>query len=98
MRCREDKMRRANLTVLAIVVVLVGPRLMAQTPNAFTAEDILKVATASILDLTEDGSRVAVAIRKLEDNATTDHRRFGDPTYVAPSMVDLVVYDTRTGT
>jgi dipeptidyl aminopeptidase/acylaminoacyl peptidase len=90
-------MRKAHLAVFAIVVVLLGPRPLAQTTNAFTAEDILKIATASILDVTEDGTRVVVAVRKLEDNATTDHRRFGDPTYVAPSMVDLVVYDTRSG-
>ena len=58
---------------------------------------MLKVATASVLDLTEDGARVAIAVRTLQDNADTDHRRFGDPTYVAPTMVDLRVIDTRTG-
>src|SRR5262245_20955336 len=56
-----------------------------------------KVATASVLDLTEDGSRIAVAPRTLENNPTPDHRRFGDPTYVAPSLVDVMVYDTRSG-
>jgi dipeptidyl aminopeptidase/acylaminoacyl peptidase len=69
----------------------------AQTLSPFTAEDMLKVATASILDLSEDGARVAISVRKLEDNATTDHRRYGDPTYITPSMVDVYVYDTRTG-
>ena len=58
---------------------------------------MLKVATASVLDLSEDGRRVAVGVRRLEDNAETNHRRFGDPTYVAPSMVELMVFDTRTG-
>jgi dipeptidyl aminopeptidase/acylaminoacyl peptidase len=87
-------MRSVGLTAL---VALLVAQPAAQTQSAFTAEDILKVATASVLDLAEDGSRVAVAIRKLEDNATTDHRRFGDPTYVAPAMVDLVVFDTRSG-
>jgi dipeptidyl aminopeptidase/acylaminoacyl peptidase len=89
-------MRKATLAVVVAVFTVSQPA--AQTQSAFTAEDMLKVATASILDLAEDGSRVAVAIRKLADNATTDHRRFGDPTYVAPAMVDLVVFDTRTGT
>ena len=88
-------MRKAILAVVVAVVTV--SQSAAQTQSAFTAEDMLKVATASILDLTEDGSRVAVTIRKLEDNATTDHRRFGDPTYVAPALVDLVVFDTRTG-
>ena len=86
-----------NTTLAVVVAVCAVSQPAAQTQTAFTAEDMLKVATASILDLAEDGSRIAVAIRKLEDNATTDHRRFGDPTYVAPSMVDLLVFDTRTG-
>ena len=81
----------------AVSAFLAAPQLAAQSLTPFTAEDMLRVATASVLALTDDGSRVAVAIRKLEDNATTDHRRYGDPTYVAPSLVDVRVYDTRSG-
>lgn len=86
-----------NVTRAVVITLFIVVRPAAQTESVFTAEDILKVATVSVLDLTEDGARVAVAIRKLEDNATTDHRRFGDPTYVAPALVDLVVFDTRSG-
>ena len=50
-----------------------------------------------MLDLSDDGRRVAVGVRRLADNATTDHRRYGDPTYFAPSMVELMVIDTATG-
>src|SRR5687767_1618258 len=90
-------MRNLCLTGVAVLALSVAPRPAAQTLSPFTAEDILKVSTASVLDLSEDGTRLAVSVRKLEDNATTDHRRFGDPTYVAPSLVDVVVYDTRSG-
>ena len=62
-----------------------------------SAEDTLKVQTAAILDLSEDGRLVAVGARRLFDNAETNHRRYGDPTYFAPSMVELRVDDTRTG-
>src|SRR5918998_1471523 len=89
-------MRTCHL-VAAVIVVAVASRPAAQVHSPFIAVDMLKVATASVLDLTEDGSRVAVSVRTLEHNAVTDHRRFGDPTYVAPSMVDVVVYDTRSG-
>jgi dipeptidyl aminopeptidase/acylaminoacyl peptidase len=89
-------MRTFCLSVAVSALVLVAQP-ATQTLTPFTAEDTLKVATASILDLSEDGARLAIAVRRLEDNATTDHRRFGDPTYVAPSMVDVFVYDTRTG-
>jgi dipeptidyl aminopeptidase/acylaminoacyl peptidase len=90
-------MRTISIAAVAVCALLGAPQPTAQTLSTFTAEDMLRVATASLLDLTDDGARVAVAIRTLENNATTDHRRFGDPTYVAPSMVDVVVYDTRAG-
>jgi dipeptidyl aminopeptidase/acylaminoacyl peptidase len=82
----------------AVSAILLAPQTGAQTLAPFTAADMLKVSTASVLDLTDDGGRVAVAIRKLEDNATTDHRRYGDPSYVPPNLVDVVIYDTRAGT
>src|SRR5688572_2385704 len=91
-------MRSFCVLLTALAVVILAPQPIAQSLTPFTAEDMLKVASASVLDLSEDGARVAVAIRRLEDNAETDHRRFGDPTYIAPSMVDLVIFDTRAGT
>ena len=69
----------------------------AQSVDPISAEDILNVRTATVLDLSDDGRRVAVGVRRLADNATTDHRRYGDPTYFAPSMVELMVIDTATG-
>ena len=82
----------------AVSAIFLAPQSRAQSLSPFAAADMLKVATASVLDLSDDGARVAVAVRKLEDNATTDHRRYGDPTYVPSNLVDVVVYDTRTGT
>jgi dipeptidyl aminopeptidase/acylaminoacyl peptidase len=96
MNAEETSIRNPYLAA-AVLVALAVPQTVAQVNAPFTAEDMLKVATAAVLDLTEDGGRVAVAVRTLEQNATTDHRRFGDPTYIAPSMVDVVVYETRTG-
>jgi len=64
---------------------------------AFSAEDITRVVTASVLDLSDDGRRVAVSARRLADNAEVDNARYGDPTYVAPAWVRLMVIDTATG-
>jgi hypothetical protein len=89
-------MRSISLA-LAVSAVAFATAPTGQSLTPFTAEDMLKVASASILDVSEDGVRVALSIRTLENNTTTNHRRFGDPTYVSPSMVDVVVYDTRTG-
>lgn len=84
-------------TLLGCLVLLVAAPAAGQRLAPFNEADILKVATLTVLDLTDDGRHVAAAVRRLEDNATTDHRRFGDPTYIAPSMADLLVIDTRSG-
>jgi dipeptidyl aminopeptidase/acylaminoacyl peptidase len=84
--------------VLAVAFICAAASLpAAQSRAPFTAEDMLEVATATVLDLSEDGRRAAIAVRKLADNAATDHRRYGDPTYIAPAFVDVLVFDTRTG-
>ncbi|HKW00859.1 MAG TPA: prolyl oligopeptidase family serine peptidase [Vicinamibacterales bacterium] len=67
------------------------------TPAKFSAEDMLKVVTASVQALTDDGRLVAIVERKTLDNAETDNYRYGDPTYVAPSASKFVVIDTETG-
>ena len=78
-----------------ITLTLSSPSAQSGTP--ISAEDILKVATASVLDLSDDGRRVAVGVRRLFDNAETNHRRYGDPTYVTPSLIEVRVVDTATG-
>jgi dipeptidyl aminopeptidase/acylaminoacyl peptidase len=88
--------RLRAIAVLLAVATLGDAPAFAQT-TAFTAEDMLDVTTLAILDLSEDGRFVAVTTRRLRDNATTDHRRFGDPSYVAPAALDLLVIDTTDG-
>ena len=82
-------------TSLLIAAALTAPG--AQSLEPISAEDLLNVRTATVLDLSDDGRRAAVGVRRLADNATTDHRRYGDPTYFAPSLVELMVIDTATG-
>jgi dipeptidyl aminopeptidase/acylaminoacyl peptidase len=81
---------------LLTVALLAQTSTDAQTAR-FTAEDMLKVVTASVQDLTEDGRLVAVTERRPYDNAETDNYRYGDPTFVAPAALRLVVIDTQTG-
>ena len=94
------RLRPFAFVALALLVTVCTPH--AQTPvsapaAAFTAEDILKVTTLSVLDVSYDGRRVAAAARRAYDNAEIDNRRYGDPTYVAPATVRLMVIDTETG-
>ncbi len=69
----------------------------AQALKPLTVEDTLNVTGLSILDLSENGRRVAVAARRPADNAEVDNFRYGDPTYVSPAWVRLLVIDTTTG-
>ncbi|MGE5834993.1 MAG: prolyl oligopeptidase family serine peptidase [Acidobacteriota bacterium] len=87
-------MRRA--ASLLTVVLLAHTSTGAQSAR-FTAEDMLKIVTASVQDLSEDGRLVVVTERRTYDNAETDNYRYGDPTYLAPLAVRLVVIDTQTG-
>ncbi len=84
---------------LLTAVVLLRLPLSAQVaaPPPFSAEDMLKVVTASVQALTEDGRLVAITERRTLDNAETDNYRYGDPTFIAPAAVRFVVIDTETG-
>ena len=82
-------------TTVIVVAVLTAPA--AQSLDPISAEDILNVKTATVLDFSDDGRKVAIGARRLYDNAETNHRRYGDPTYFAPLMVELLVVDTTTG-
>ena len=86
-----------RLLPLLVVVVLARTASAQSAATPFTAEDMLKVVSVSVLDVTEDGARVAATLRRPADNDTTDHRRYGDPTYLSPSKVTLQVIETRTG-
>jgi dipeptidyl aminopeptidase/acylaminoacyl peptidase len=91
-------MRRTARSGLLALCLLLPALAAAQSRAPFTAEDMLNVSSVSILDMTEDGRRIAASIRRPLDSPATDHRRYGDPTYVAPARVTVRVIDSRTGT
>ncbi len=87
----------ALLTAILLTGAAAAAQLKPAERSAFTAEDMLKVVTASIQALTDDGRLVALTERRTWDNAETNNARYGDPTYVAPSAVTFAVVDTDTG-
>jgi dipeptidyl aminopeptidase/acylaminoacyl peptidase len=89
--------RLARLPLVVIALIVVARSASAQQAAPFTAEDMLKVAAINVLEVSEDGRRIAAAIRRPVDNDTTDHRRYGDPSYLPPSQVALQVVDARSG-
>src|SRR5688500_9360217 len=91
-------MNVARRTGAAAVLAFLAASGTATAQNSpFTPDDMLKIASISVLDMTEDRRSVAAAVRRPIENPTTDHRRFGDPTYLAPSLVTLRIVDSRSG-
>ena len=90
------KLAACRPVAVAVVFHIAATAALAQT-SPFTAEDMLEIASISVLDVTEDGRLVAASVRRSIDNPSVDHRRYGDPTYLAPARVRLHVIDTRSG-
>ncbi|MEK6321259.1 MAG: prolyl oligopeptidase family serine peptidase [Acidobacteriota bacterium] len=70
----------------------------AQTRTApdFTVDDLLDVVNINAADLSDNGRWLAATSGSLRDRIGIDNHRFGDPTYIAPSVVDVWIIDTQT--
>src|SRR5579859_3199041 len=66
-------------------------------PRAFTIDDALAVRAARIEDVSKDGRWIALTVRTRRDGLGVDASRYGDPTYVAPSLVEFQLIDATTG-
>lgn len=88
---------RSRLAAPLLVIALLAAPLGAQQGRAFTVDDALAVNDVSIEDVTADGRWVAATLETRRDRLNIDHMRYGDPTYVAPSLARVVVIDTRSG-
>jgi dipeptidyl aminopeptidase/acylaminoacyl peptidase len=81
-------------------VVLLLSLSLAAAPDdrgVFTVDDLLHVANATIADVSADGRWAALTVSSLEDRIGIDNRRYGDPTYIAPHKMDVLVVDTQSG-
>ena len=95
-----------NVACLALVFTIVlgalparaaSPEASAPQPGpAFTVEDMLDTINVNMADLSNDGRFLAVTASSLRDRIGIDNHRFGDPTYSAPSVVEILVIDTQT--
>ena len=92
---------RRSLGSFAVAIVLTLTLLplqaMGQTSaSLFTVDDLLDVANVNIADLSDDGRWLAATSASLRDRIGIDNHRFGDPTYIAPSVADVWIIDTLT--
>jgi len=88
--------RRNVLPTLTLVVALSGLA-DAQQPRPFTPAIALDVRSVRIAAVTDDGGRVAATVQTRRDRSNVDHQRYGDPTYISPVAMRLMVIDTRSG-
>jgi len=88
--------RRPFYVALTLTALLVVP-VHGQDARRFDTEIALDVQSPQIAAMTDDGSRIAVTLRTRRGRADVDHDRYGDPTYVGPSLVSAMVIDTRSG-
>lgn len=84
------------LTCLLVMAAAPTPG-VAQDPQRFDTELALDVRSPRIAAVTDDGERAVVTLRTRRGRLDVDHERFGDPTYVAPSLVTAMIVDTRGG-
>ncbi len=69
----------------------------AQQVSTFTIEDMLNVRNITLADLSPDGKFAAALSSSLSDRIGIDNHRFGDPTYIAPALTEVLVIETQTG-
>jgi dipeptidyl aminopeptidase/acylaminoacyl peptidase len=89
-----------SITILALTqwaAVAVTAQAVRSTANsAFTVEDMLDMANVTVADLSRDGRWLAATMTSLRDRLGINNYRFGDPTYIAPSVADVWIIDTQT--
>ncbi|HSG48487.1 MAG TPA: prolyl oligopeptidase family serine peptidase, partial [Longimicrobiales bacterium] len=97
---------RSSLLLLALAAAAGAPAsgafglaapVAAQELRPFTVDDALAVRGVSVADATKDARWIAARVTTARSRMGTDHFRFGDPTYVAPSTNELLVLDAETG-
>jgi len=98
MRYSTSRRRIASLAIAVALTLtslpLAGSAQSASSP--FTVDDLLDVTNVNIADLSNDGRWLAATSGSLRDRIGIDNHRFGDPTYIAPSLVDVWIIDTQT--
>lgn len=94
---RRDVLIRRLLTIPVLALLITVAAAAAQEGRPFTPDDALDVRLVDLSDVTADGRWAAATLRTRRNRLGVDHERFGDPTYVSPTTVEVVVVDTREG-
>lgn len=94
MKTNQKSVLRITLFLLVILFIINSQLVIAQTP--FTSKDALNVKSFRISAITEDGNYIAGTISTRKDRLNTNHKRFGDPTYISSSTSEFMILNTKT--
>ena len=94
--------RSCLLTPAAVALALLGVMaqltpLTGQSLRPFTVGDALQVRSVTAAAVTEDARWIAATVTTARSRMDTDHFRYGDPTYIGPSLAELKILDGETG-
>jgi len=98
-------MKRAVISLLLLPLLLIstGTNLASRVEPANPPLDglvdalVLDVVNPTIAALSDDGRWLAITTSSQRDRIGIDNSRFGDPTYIAPSVADVLVIETTSG-
>jgi hypothetical protein len=94
------RLRRLISLIVTSIAVLWIAVLSAQQPqplDRLVDRFVLDTATVAVGDVSADGKWIVATTGSLRGRIGIDNSRFGDPTYTAPSLVDVSVIDTTAG-
>ncbi len=82
--------------IFASILILTNPTYGAEK-FLFSIDDYFAVVSMNVADMTEDGYWLACTQSTRGDSLPRDNYRYGDPTYIAPFQLDVIVVNTTTG-
>jgi dipeptidyl aminopeptidase/acylaminoacyl peptidase len=89
--------RALALSTLALALVTLPAQAQQSSLRAFGIDDALNVRSSRIEDVTMDGRWIALTVRVRRDALGVNNARYGDPTYVTPSIAEFQLIDATSG-
>lgn len=89
--------RAAAHSILALTFVALSAHAQQSPPRAFGIDDALNIRSSRIEDVTADGRWIALTVRVRRDALGVNNARYGDPTYVTPSIAEFQLIDATNG-
>src|SRR5262245_28608068 len=89
--------RPAGSCALTIVLFALALSRGTAQQTRFTVDDLLDLTSANVADITGDGKFALVTSAALRDRLGVNNGRYGDPSYIAPSVAEAWVVETATG-